>query len=134
MLSFESVRARLAVAKDQPIAGLEVEWRVDYVRLDHDMRITFEVRAADGIDILQVWTSNLWIGGVTFPEDIPQITSIVEFADAAHVRAFKGALSDGKWRRQDKGQRYRAAVAGYCRIGDGLQDFFYSREYEFPGW
>lgn len=139
MLSTESAREHLAERrelKDQPIHGLTVEWRVDYLENAHDMRLAADLRADSrrDISILQVWLTNIWIGGVAIIEDIPQVTSVVEFDRDANVKSVKVGVFDGKWRREDKGQRYRAILNGYCNVDGDVQPFSYIRDYDFPGW
>lgn len=139
MISTESARAQLAERRDlneQPIHGLSVKWSVDYLQNAHDMRLAADVRAdsRSDITILQVWLTNVWIGGVAIIEDIPQVTSVVEFERDANVKYVKVGLFDGKWRREDNGQRYRAILNGYCRVNADVRPFSYIKEYDFPGW
>lgn len=128
MLSLESLR----VSKDKAVDGLRVTWDVVYVPLDHAMRIAYELKA-DGEDkgIFHLWATNLWVHGTAVAR--PYVQNVLEFDANTQVRTIKGFLYDGKWRQDDKGQKYRAVIAGVCRIGAGMQDFFYSRDYEFSG-
>lgn len=122
-------------SSDEPIEGVQVEWNVDYDDLEHDMEITYSITADKaGVYILQVWAINMWIGGVTFPEDIPTIRAVVEFDEADKIRTFKAGLIDGKWQQKDKDELYRAGIIGYCSVDGEVTRFRYSREYQFPGW
>lgn len=109
------------------------KWSVTYDKLGHDMIVEARVNVAKQADsLLQVWLT-VQHPGIWIPELRPWVSSVVEFDPAEKRKSAHVGLFDSKWRPEDAGQTYNAALWGYALRGGKAQPFHYEQSFVYPG-
>ncbi|GAN34237.1 MAG: hypothetical protein UZ01_03083 [Candidatus Brocadia sinica] len=112
---------------------VDVIWDVYYDELGHDIIIQAKVKVrSEGDVLLQVWLNDQlpkpWI-----PEFRPWVSSVSEFTPMQQVKEVLVGLIDSKWRSEDVGETYTAAIWGYILHSGVIESFAFNKEFKYPG-
>jgi hypothetical protein len=112
--------------------AVKVKWEITYRPLQHDVVISAVVKVRNSVDdLLQIWLKDedarYWI-----PELQPRNVAVVEFSPAQKIKEAHLGLFDGKWRREDAGQKYLVHLWGYVMSSSKYLKFVFDNEFVYP--